>query len=1002
MAVATSGVLSGVILTQITAGYYFTCALSSTGSVYCWGRNTEGELGNGATTASSTPVAVSTSGVLAGITVTQITSDAGQSECALGSSGAAYCWGYNSNGQLGNNTVSNSSVPVAVSTSGVLSGVTLTQVSSGTNSTCALSSTGAAYCWGGNSNGQLGNSSTAASPVPVAVSTSGVLSGVTVTQVSAGNAFACAVGGTGAAYCWGYNASGQLGNASTTSSSVPVAVTTSGALSGVTVTQVSAGASYTCALGGTGAPYCWGLNGGGQLGNGSITTSSVPVAVTTSGVLSGVTVTQVSAGNTVACAVGSTGAYCWGANGSGQAGDGTTTQRNAPVQVLLLSPGAPTGVTATAGDTTAVVSWTAPASLGTGTLTGYTATAQPGGASCSTTTMGCTITGLTDGTAYSVTVVTRTTDGNSAPSPAVSVTPASCLTSPYSVAVAADSPALWYPLNDTAGTTARDYSATPHNGIYQGGVTLGAAGPTTCGTAATFNGSTGYVSNANTITSPATFSIEVWFKATTTGGGLLVGFGNAVTGASGNYDRHIYMNNAGQVYFGVASNQTVHSTAAYNNGSWHQAVGTEGPAGLQLYIDGALVASASTPTSSAQTYTGSWRVGYDSLGGWTSNPQSNYFAGSLAEASFYNTQLSAARVAAHYAAATSASLTITATANASSVTPGSVVGYTVTVTNTGAAPYTGATFTDSLSGVLDDASYNGDAAASAGSLSYVSPGLTWTGNLAAGATVTVTFSVTVNSPDTGDKVLVTAVTSPTPGSNCPASAPAPAAACGTSVTVLVPGLTIVNSAGVASATPGSVVRFTVTITDTGQTSYTGISVTDSLSGLVDDAAYDGDASATAGSVSYASPVLTWTGSLVAGAVVTVTFSVTVKAVDTGDKILGTTVSTAAAGSNCGAGGTDARCSSSVPVLIPGLDLTVTAGTSSAAPGSVVGYTIVAVNTGQTADTGVSFTASLAGVLDDASYDGNAAATAGTVSYVSPVLSWTGTLAAGARRRSRSR
>ena len=289
VAVSTSGVLSGVILTQITAGYYFTCALSSTGSVYCWGRNAEGELGNGTTTASGTPVAVSTSGVLAGISITQITSDASLSECALGSNGAAYCWGMNSNGQLGNNTVSNSSVPVAVSTSGVLSGVTLTQVSSGTNSTCALSSAGAAYCWGGNTNGQLGNNSTANSPVPVAVSTSGVLSGVTVTQVSAGNAFACAVGGSGAAYCWGYDASGQLGNASTTSSSVPVAVTTSGALSGVTVTQVSAGASYTCALGGTGAPYCWGLNGGGQLGNGSTTTSSVPVAVTTSGALSGVT-----------------------------------------------------------------------------------------------------------------------------------------------------------------------------------------------------------------------------------------------------------------------------------------------------------------------------------------------------------------------------------------------------------------------------------------------------------------------------------------------------------------------------------------------------------------------------------------------------------------------------------------------------------------------------------------------------------------------------------------
>ena len=579
-----------------------------------------------------------------------------------------------------------------------------------------------------------------------------------------------------------------------------MAVTTSGALSGVTVTQVSAGASYTCALGGTGAPYCWGLNGGGQLGNGSTTTSSVPVAVTTSGALSGVPVTQVSVGNTVACAAGSTGAYCWGANGSGQAGDGTTTQRNAPVQVLLLSPGAPTGVTATAGDSTAVVSWTAPGSLGTGTFTGYTATAQPGGASCSTTTTGCTITGLTDGTTYSVTVVTLTTDGNSAPSPAVSVTPATCLTSPYSAAVAADSPTLWYPLNDTAGTTAHDYSATPHNGIYQGGVTLGAAGPTTCGTAATFNGSTGYVSNANTITSPATFSIEVWFKTTTTAGGMIAGFGSAVTGASGNYDRHIYMNNAGQIYFGVSSNQTVHTTVNYNNGSWHQVVATIGPAGTMLYVDGALAASSASLTASSQTYSGSWRVGYDSLGGWTSAPSSNYFAGSLAEASFYGTQLSAARVAAHYAAATSAALTITATANASSTTPGSTVAYTISAANTGGAPFTGATFTDSLSGVLDDAAYNGDATASTGTLSYASPNLTWTGNLAAGATATITFSVTVNNPDTGNKMLVTAITSPTPGSNCPSSGPAPA--CGTSVTVLVPALTIVNSAGVSSATPG--------------------------------------------------------------------------------------------------------------------------------------------------------------------------------------------------------
>ena len=106
-------------------------------------------------------------------------------------------------------------------------------------------------------------------------------------------------------------------------------------------------------------------------------------------------------------------------------------------------------------------------------------------------------------------------------------------------------------------------------------------------------------------------------------------------------------------------------------------------------------------------------------------------------------------------------LTITATANASSTTPGSTVAYTITVANTGQASYTRASITDSLSGVLDDATYNGDATASSGSLSYSSPNMTWSGSLAAGATATITFSVTVNNPDTGDKTLVTAVTSPT-------------------------------------------------------------------------------------------------------------------------------------------------------------------------------------------------------------------------------------------------
>ncbi len=421
VAVVTSGVLAGVTLTQVSAGFFFTCALSNTGAVYCWGFNSDGELGNNSTTNSSVPVAVTTSGVLAGVTVTQITADSGYNACALGSTGAAYCWGKNNDGQLGNNTLTSSSVPVAVTTSGVLAGKALTQVTAGNDLTCALDSTGLAYCWGDNTRGQLGNNSTTNSPVPVAVTTTGVLSGVTLTQISAGNAFACALGSTGAAYCWGYDASGQLGNSSTTSSSVAVAVTTTGVLSGVTLTQVTPGASFTCALGSTGAAYCWGLNGNGQLGNNSTTSSAAPVAVSASGV----TLTQVSAGNTATCALRSTGAaYCWGSNSSGQLGNNSTTQSLVPVSV---APQGPTGVTAVAGDATAAISWTAPVFLNNGSITGYTASAAPGAASCSTTgATTCTITGLTDGTTYSITVTVTATSGT-APSAPVTVEPAGFL-----------------------------------------------------------------------------------------------------------------------------------------------------------------------------------------------------------------------------------------------------------------------------------------------------------------------------------------------------------------------------------------------------------------------------------------------------------------------------------------------------------------------------------------------------------------------------------------------
>ena len=339
-------------------------------------------------------------------------------------------------------------------------------------------------------------------------------------------------------------------------------------------------------------------------------------------------------------------------------------------------------------------------------------------------------------------------------------------------------------------------------------------------------------------------------------------------------------------------------------------------------------------------------------------------------------------------------LTIAATASSGTTTPGSTVTYTVTVTNSGQAAYTGATFTDPLTGVLDDAAYNHDATATAGTVTYASPNLTWTGNLAVGAAATITFSVTVTNPDTGDKILASTVTSTTSGSNC--ASDSTDSRCTTSVTVQVPGLTIAVSAGSGTTTtPGSVVHYTVTVTNSGQTPYTGATFTDPLTGVLDDATYNNDASATAGGVTYASPDLTWTGNLAVGAAATITFSVTVNTPDTGDKTLASTVTSTTPGSNCASGSTDSRCTTSVTVLVPGLTIAVAAGSGTTTPGATVSYTVTVTNSGQTAYTGATFTDPLTGVLDDATYNNNASATAGTVSYASPNLTWTGNLAIGA-------
>jgi concanavalin A-like lectin/glucanase superfamily protein len=165
------------------------------------------------------------------------------------------------------------------------------------------------------------------------------------------------------------------------------------------------------------------------------------------------------------------------------------------------------------------------------------------------------------------------------------------------------------------------------------------------------------------VTGPQAFSIEGWFKTTTNTGGMLIGFGNTQTGMASNYDRHIYMMNDGQLAFGVYTGQidAIVSPRVYNDGQWHYVVATLDPtAGMSLYVDGQLVGT--NPTTSAQVYNGYWRVGGDNLnGGWsldpwggnsqgTTEPNSFYFNGTIGDVAVYPAALSAAQVAAHYAA----------------------------------------------------------------------------------------------------------------------------------------------------------------------------------------------------------------------------------------------------------------------------------------------------------------------------------------------------------------
>lgn len=297
----------------IAAGFDHSLALKLDGTVWAWGDNEYGQLGDGSNNNSNTPVQV------VGLSSVVAIAAGSFHSLALRADGTVWAWGRNNYGQLGDGSTSNSNTPVQVSS---LNGITA--IAAGgrnfyvSSHSLALQDNGVLWAWGNNYRGQLGDGTNSDSPVPVQVS-----SLTSVTDLAAGGFHSLALLNDGSVWAWGHNFSGQLGNNTTTDSNIPVQVHNL-----TNVTRIDAGVFYSLALLSDGTVWTWGDGQYGQLGDGSWTEKKVPVQVSLTGCI------NAASGGWHGLALKSDGTvWTWGSNSGGKLGDGTTANRNSPVQV---------------------------------------------------------------------------------------------------------------------------------------------------------------------------------------------------------------------------------------------------------------------------------------------------------------------------------------------------------------------------------------------------------------------------------------------------------------------------------------------------------------------------------------------------------------------------------------------------------------------------------------------------------------------------------------------